>query len=174
MLPPPRALRFRWSPFVFAVHVDCIGRYWVQLHPPPSPVCGSPVFAFKSRVFFVGLCLIRPCAGVSLTALRVPNRSFFQRLICFRLRLLPPPALCSPCSPLAHLRCVWGRQRRFASALVVADHDNAAVSAGTLSAITAAQKLGGATVLVAGHGCGKAAEHAGTTFGWTRWSGWLT
>ena len=53
------------------------------------------------------------------------------------------------------------KQRRLASTLVVADHDNATVSAGTLSAITAAQKLGGATVLVAGHGCGKAAEHAG-------------
>jgi hypothetical protein len=52
-------------------------------------------------------------------------------------------------------------QRRFASTLVVADHDNATVSAGTLSAITAAQKLGGATVLIAGSGCGKAAEHAG-------------
>ncbi len=52
-------------------------------------------------------------------------------------------------------------QRRFASTLVVADHDNVAVSPATLSTITAAGKLGGATVLIAGHGCAKAAEHAG-------------
>jgi hypothetical protein len=58
--------------------------------------------------------------------------------------------------------CVVQAQWRLASTLVVADHDNGAVSAGTLSAITAAGKLGGATVLVAGHNVAKVAEHAGS------------
>lgn len=43
---------------------------------------------------------------------------------------------------------------RNASTLVVADHDNTALNAGTLSVITAAKQIGGdVTVLVAGEGC---------------------
>lgn len=45
---------------------------------------------------------------------------------------------------------------RYASTLVVAEHDNSSVGPITLSAITAANKLGGdVSALVAGTGCGK-------------------
>jgi electron transfer flavoprotein alpha subunit len=47
------------------------------------------------------------------------------------------------------------------SCLVLAEHDNAGLKAATLSAITAAQKIGGDIhVLVAGKGCGAVAEAA--------------
>jgi electron transfer flavoprotein alpha subunit len=45
------------------------------------------------------------------------------------------------------------------SALVVAEHNNAMLSASSLSAITAAAKFGNVTVLVAGHGCEAVAEN---------------
>lgn len=46
--------------------------------------------------------------------------------------------------------------RRFQSTLVVAEHDNNALTPITLSAITAAKKLGGdVSCLVAGHNCSK-------------------
>jgi len=45
--------------------------------------------------------------------------------------------------------------------LVVADHDNAALKAATLNAVTAAKALGGdVAILVAGHNCAAAAEAA--------------
>ncbi|MFQ6024555.1 MAG: electron transfer flavoprotein subunit alpha/FixB family protein [Acidiferrobacterales bacterium] len=44
------------------------------------------------------------------------------------------------------------------SALVVAEHDNTALKAATLNTITAADKLGEITLLVAGHGCRAVAE----------------
>src|SRR4051812_39687259 len=45
--------------------------------------------------------------------------------------------------------------------LVIADHDNAAIKVATLSAITAAQKIGGDIhILVAGQGCAAAAAQA--------------
>ena len=45
-------------------------------------------------------------------------------------------------------------------ALVWAEHDNASLKDATLSTVTAAAKLGEVTVLVAGQGCGAAAEAA--------------
>jgi len=49
------------------------------------------------------------------------------------------------------------RRARQLSTLVIAEHDNAALSAGTRSAVTAAAALpGDTTVLVAGHGAGLA------------------
>ena len=44
--------------------------------------------------------------------------------------------------------------------LVYAEHDNAALKAATLNAVTAAKQLGDVTVLVAGSGCGAVAEAA--------------
>ncbi|KAL9986742.1 hypothetical protein ACROYT_G000930 [Oculina patagonica] len=60
--------------------------------------------------------------------------------------------------PGSSLRClVSGRS---ASTLVVAEHDNNAVGAITLSAITAASKLGGdVSALVAGTSCGKLSQY---------------
>ena len=47
------------------------------------------------------------------------------------------------------------------SILVIAEHDNASVKGATLNTVAAAQKIGGdITVLVAGQGCGAAAEAA--------------
>ncbi len=47
------------------------------------------------------------------------------------------------------------------SILVIAEHDNASVKVATLNTVAAAQKIGGdITVLVAGQGCGAAAEAA--------------
>jgi electron transfer flavoprotein alpha subunit len=55
---------------------------------------------------------------------------------------------------------------RFASTLVVADHDNAVLGAGTLSAITAGTKIGGdVTVLVAGSGASAVADAASKVAG---------
>lgn len=49
-------------------------------------------------------------------------------------------------------------QKRFASCLVVAEHNNKILGESTFSAITAASQLGNTTVLVAGKGCGAVAE----------------
>lgn len=47
------------------------------------------------------------------------------------------------------------------SILVIAEHDNASIKGATLNTVAAAQKIGGdITVLVAGQGCGAAAEAA--------------
>ncbi len=46
------------------------------------------------------------------------------------------------------------------SALVIADHDNRSIKSATLNTVTAAAQLGDVTVLVAGSGCGPAAEAA--------------
>ena len=51
-------------------------------------------------------------------------------------------------------------QRRFASCLVVAEHDNSNLGEATLSAVAAASQLGDTTVLVAGKNCGSVAEAA--------------
>lgn len=50
--------------------------------------------------------------------------------------------------------------RALRSALVVAEHSGSTLNAATLSAITAAANFGNVTVLVAGQGCGGAAEQA--------------
>ncbi|TNE61775.1 MAG: electron transfer flavoprotein subunit alpha/FixB family protein [Alphaproteobacteria bacterium] len=47
------------------------------------------------------------------------------------------------------------------TALVIAEHDNASVKDATLATVTAAKAFGDVTVLVAGAGCGAAAEAAG-------------
>lgn len=52
------------------------------------------------------------------------------------------------------------QQRGFASAFVLADHDNKALGAGTLNAVTAAKALGEVTVGVLGSGCQSVAEAA--------------
>jgi electron transfer flavoprotein alpha subunit len=54
---------------------------------------------------------------------------------------------------------------RSASSLVIADHDGATVSPGTLATITAAAKVGATTVLVAGNKPEKAAQHAASIAG---------
>ena len=47
------------------------------------------------------------------------------------------------------------------SVLVIAEHDNATLKGATLNTVTAATKIGGdVVVLVAGSGCGAAAEAA--------------
>ena len=52
---------------------------------------------------------------------------------------------------------------------MIAEHDNAALGAGTLHAVTAASKLGGdVTVLVAGSGCDAAAQEAAKVAGVTK------
>jgi len=51
-------------------------------------------------------------------------------------------------------------QRRFASCLVVAEHDNAVLGEATFSAVAAASQLGNTTVLVAGKNCAGVAEAA--------------
>jgi electron transfer flavoprotein alpha subunit len=52
------------------------------------------------------------------------------------------------------------------AALVLAEHDNQAIKAGTLNTITAAAQCGGeVTVLVAGSGCGQAAKAAAAIAG---------
>ena len=52
------------------------------------------------------------------------------------------------------------------SVLVVAEHDNSEVKAATLNAVTAAAAIGGEiAMLVAGHECGAAAEHAAKVAG---------
>jgi len=57
-------------------------------------------------------------------------------------------------------------QQRFASTLVLADHENNQnLGAGTLSAITAASKLGDVNVLVAGSGCEGVAKQAAAVAG---------
>ncbi|XP_076863554.1 electron transfer flavoprotein subunit alpha, mitochondrial [Brachyhypopomus gauderio] len=59
----------------------------------------------------------------------------------------------------ANLRTVSGLVRRFQSTLVVAEHSNEALTPVTLSAITAASRLGGeVSCLVAGTNCAKVAE----------------
>ena len=56
--------------------------------------------------------------------------------------------------------------RRPASTLVLADHDNSALNASTLSAVTAAKAVGGdVTVLVAGEGCAGVADEAAAVDG---------
>lgn len=58
---------------------------------------------------------------------------------------------------------------RSASTLVIADHNNAALGAGTLSAVTAATALGGdITVLVCGSGSDAVAQEAATVSGVTK------
>jgi len=55
------------------------------------------------------------------------------------------------------------------SSLVLAEHDNASLKAATLSAITAAQKIGGDIhILIAGKGCGAVAEAASKIAGVTK------
>src|SRR5215475_6509139 len=55
------------------------------------------------------------------------------------------------------------------SVLVIAEHDNAALKAATLSTITAARKIGGeVAVLVAGHDAAGAAQAAAQVAGVTR------
>jgi len=56
-------------------------------------------------------------------------------------------------------------QKRFASCLVVAEHNNAALGEATFSAISAASRLGDTTVLVAGKNCGDAAAEAASCAG---------
>lgn len=51
-------------------------------------------------------------------------------------------------------------QKRFASCLVVAEHNNSSLGEGTFSAIAAASQLGNTTVLVAGKNCSSVAEEA--------------
>lgn len=51
------------------------------------------------------------------------------------------------------------------SVLVISEHDNAALKAATLNAITAAGQLGEVTVLVAGKGCASAANEAAKVTG---------
>ncbi|HCS26177.1 MAG TPA: electron transfer flavoprotein subunit alpha, partial [Spongiibacteraceae bacterium] len=52
------------------------------------------------------------------------------------------------------------------SILVIAEHDNAEINGATLSTVAAAQAIGGdVVVLVAGEGCGAAAEAAGKIAG---------
>ena len=47
------------------------------------------------------------------------------------------------------------------SILVIAEHDNASINGATLNTVTAAKAIGGdIAVLVAGEGCGAAAEAA--------------
>jgi electron transfer flavoprotein alpha subunit len=60
------------------------------------------------------------------------------------------------------------RSVRYASSLVLAEHSNSAISSGTLSAITAARKLGDVVVLVAGSGCDGAANAAASAEGVTK------
>jgi len=58
---------------------------------------------------------------------------------------------------------------RNASTLVIADHDNSSLGAGTLHTVTAAAALGGdITVLVAGVGCGGVADEAAAVSGVTK------
>jgi len=58
---------------------------------------------------------------------------------------------------------------RNASTLVIADHDNSSLGAGTLHAVTAAMNIGGdVTVLVAGGGCGGVADEAASVAGVTK------
>jgi electron transfer flavoprotein alpha subunit len=53
--------------------------------------------------------------------------------------------------------------------LVIAEHDNQALKAATLNAVTAAARLGDEIhVLVAGHRCGKVAEQAASIGGVAR------
>jgi len=55
---------------------------------------------------------------------------------------------------------------RNASTLVVAEHNNQSLGAGTLHAVTAASALGGdVTVLIAGNGCGAVAQEAAAVAG---------
>ena len=52
------------------------------------------------------------------------------------------------------------------AALVIAEHDNQSIKGGTLNAVTAATKCGGdVVVLVAGNGCGAAAQAAAAIAG---------
>ena len=51
------------------------------------------------------------------------------------------------------------------SALVIAEHDNAALKAATLNTVTAAMELGDVTVLVAGSGCKAVADEAAKVSG---------
>jgi electron transfer flavoprotein alpha subunit len=61
------------------------------------------------------------------------------------------------------------RGARLASTLVLAEHSNAALTASSLSAISAARKLGNdVTVLVAGTNCGGAATAAAAVDGVSR------
>ena len=58
------------------------------------------------------------------------------------------------------------RAQRAASTLVVAEHDNSALNAATLHAVTAASQIGGdISVLVAGSGCDAVAAEAGAVAG---------
>lgn len=56
-------------------------------------------------------------------------------------------------------------QKRFASCLVVAEHNNKVLGESTFSAISAASQLGSTTVLVAGKDCDAVAEKASTLKG---------
>jgi len=51
-------------------------------------------------------------------------------------------------------------QKRFASCLVVAEHDNKGLGEASFAAISAASQMGPTTVLVAGHACKTVAEEA--------------
>jgi electron transfer flavoprotein alpha subunit len=53
-------------------------------------------------------------------------------------------------------------------ALVWVEHDNAVLKDATLSAVTAAAKLGEVHLLVAGSGCGAVAEAAAKIAAWPR------
>jgi len=55
--------------------------------------------------------------------------------------------------------------KRFGSSLVIADHNNKALNAATLSAITAAKKFGSVHVLVAGSDCAAVATEASKAAG---------
>lgn len=58
------------------------------------------------------------------------------------------------------VRRLVSQNRRHASCLVVAEHDNSSLGEATFSAIAAASQLGETTVLIAGKDCAKSAEQA--------------
>lgn len=58
------------------------------------------------------------------------------------------------------VRRLVSQNRRHASCLVIAEHNNSSLGEGTFSAIAAASQLGETTVLVAGKDCAKSAEEA--------------
>lgn len=58
------------------------------------------------------------------------------------------------------IQVVARQNKRFASCLVVAEHNNQALAEGTFSAVNAASQLGDTTVLIAGSGCAQSAAEA--------------